>query len=138
MNINLESIPNQQVFDSEKSNSLEELEHVRDFGEVNFSELDELIDKNKNYWRLPTVGEMFDLFKENKKLFSNYFKYDKYWAKDINFQTEHSKYLYLDVSKSGKFWHYADEAVGIKVGLVMFKIDSNNPEPTKQEPLSVF
>ena len=134
--MNLESIIDSVKAVEEKPKSFEKLKNVRDFGVVHSSELNSVVESNSNYWRLPTAGEMFSYFEENIKLFSRYFKYKYYWAKDVNAETDFSKHIFVSTSKHGKMWYFSNEAKDAEIGLVMIKKDPQNPEPTKEEYLS--
>lgn len=131
--MNLESIIGSQAKYHEEAKTHEGLVGIRDFGAIKAVDLDKIIENNSSHWRLPTAGEMFTYFKENKKLFSKFFKYDYYWAKDINTKNN----IFVATSKNGKFWYTPSEERGAQIGLVMIKVDSKNPEPTEEERLPI-
>lgn len=61
----------------EESSCFEDLAYTRDFGAVDIIDAKKIIKEYFQYWRLPTISELYALRKQNKK---DFFNQKIYWA----------------------------------------------------------
>lgn len=113
----------------EQAHIFEELSYTRNFGEQTYNDVKHILKENSEYWRLPTLAELYALKKQNK---SDFFKQKNYWAGETS-----SELREFRIGLLGTAWYYSSENEDKDRYLVLIKrgtqIDGTEDEDVKEE-----
>lgn len=123
----------------EEIKSFEDVDWTRDFGTVDFYEMQKIEKEQKDYWRIPTTKEFFALFRKNKKKF---FKNKRYWAIDSTSRIKsHTSYreVAMPLLWGDPVLFFEDENPSLDKNLIMIRKDKQleNLENVSDEDLKL-
>ena len=106
------------IGETSKEKIFEELPFTRDFGDVREESVHDILKENYEYWRLPTVAELYALRKQNG---FSFFKRKSYWAKDSIDNMLSDELREFKTGILGSAWYFSNENKNTKKHLVLFK-----------------
>ncbi|MEY4440885.1 MAG: hypothetical protein RLY49_511 [Candidatus Parcubacteria bacterium] len=98
---------------TEETCIFEEMPYTRNMGVAKENELLAILKDSQEFWRLPTVAELYALRKQNK---SNFFKQKSYWAGDSSSEVREVRFGLFKPT-----WFFSKENQNREIYLVLIK-----------------